>query len=137
MKNSFSSTVLRPFTWMWQHSHQQEACYTPNAVVTETQVQLLLQFINSQCTEAVYMELNVDEKLGQEISNLLDAGSIFSSVLAKCTAVNSTPLKHRALNLATECNFIVLRLLIEMKKDEGKCKLARFDVNSVLCFIMI
>lgn len=99
----------------------------------EIQVQLLLQFINSQCTEAAYMELNVDEKLGQEISNLLDAGSIFLSVLAKWTAVNSTPLKHRALNLATECNFIVLRLLIEMKKEN----VIWLDLMLTLCYTLL
>lgn len=105
MNNSFSSTVLRAFKWMQQHSHQQEACQTPDAVVTEIQVQLSLQFIKSKHIEAAHMELTA----GQEISNLHDVGSILLSALAKCT-VNSTPPKHRALNLATECNFIVLRL---------------------------
>lgn len=28
-------------------------------------------------------------------------------------------------------------VLTEKKKDEGKCNLAKFDVNSVLCFILI
>lgn len=53
--------------------------------------------------------------------------------LAKCASpVNSTPLKHGALNSVTDSTETV----IIKKKGEGKCNLARFDVNSVVCFIM-
>lgn len=56
--------------------------------------------------------------------------------LAKCVSPDgSTSLKHGALNLVTECNFIVVIVIIKKQKGEGKCNLARFDVNSVLCFI--
>jgi len=70
------------------------------------------------------------------MSNLHDASSMLLSALTKyALTVNSILLKHSAPNMVIELRSTEA-VIITKRKDEGKRKLARFDADSTLCFIM-
>lgn len=61
--------------------------------------------------------------------------SLNAALTRYALTVNSTLLKHSAPNMVIELHSAEA-VIITKKKDEGKCKLTGFHVDSTSCFIM-